>query len=175
MLGFGRPRFHRNKSIVEFISKTIQEISDPKYVELQLALPDLLEDELDGDIPGPSNFNQASVFAFPQPLHHRNLHTTTRTYRKMPAAKASNNVGDDEKQTGSIFSVSGPVIIAEHMIGVSMYELCKVGYDELAGEVIRIEGDKATIQVYEETGQSRCDPKLPLELQLTPSSWRHCR
>ena len=29
---------------------------------------------------------------------------------------------------------------------------CKVGYQELVGEVIRIEADKATIQVYEETG-----------------------
>jgi len=29
---------------------------------------------------------------------------------------------------------------------------CKVGYEELVGEVIRIEADKATIQVYEETG-----------------------
>lgn len=38
------------------------------------------------------------------------------------------------------------------MIGVAMYELCKVGRDELVGEVIRIEADKATIQVYEETG-----------------------
>lgn len=38
------------------------------------------------------------------------------------------------------------------MIGVAMYELCKVGHDELVGEVIRIEADKATIQVYEETG-----------------------
>lgn len=39
------------------------------------------------------------------------------------------------------------------MIGVAMYELCKVGRDELVGEVIRIEADKATIQVYEETGR----------------------
>lgn len=38
------------------------------------------------------------------------------------------------------------------MIGVAMYELCKVGHDELVGEVIRIEADRATIQVYEETG-----------------------
>lgn len=38
------------------------------------------------------------------------------------------------------------------MIGVAMYELCKVGVQELVGEVIRIEADKATIQVYEETG-----------------------
>lgn len=154
MLGLGRPRFQKNKSIVEFITgKTIEEISDLKYVQLQLALPDLLDDELDGDLPGPSNFNEASIFAFPQPLQHRDLHTTARTYRKMPAAKDTTNAGDDDKQTGSIFSVSGPVIVAEHMIGVSMYELCKVGYDELAGEVIRIEADKATIQVYEETGK----------------------
>lgn len=40
------------------------------------------------------------------------------------------------------------------MVGVAMYELCKVGSDELVGEVIRIEADKATIQVYEETGMS---------------------
>lgn len=33
-----------------------------------------------------------------------------------------------------------------------MYEICKVGHEELTGEVIRIEGGKATIQVYEETG-----------------------
>jgi vacuolar-type H+-ATPase catalytic subunit A/Vma1 len=31
---------------------------------------------------------------------------------------------------------------------------CKVGYEELVGEVIRIEADKATIQVYEETGNA---------------------
>jgi V-type H+-transporting ATPase subunit A len=36
------------------------------------------------------------------------------------------------------------------MIGCAMYELCRVGHDQLVGEVIRIDGDKATIQVYEE-------------------------
>jgi len=34
-----------------------------------------------------------------------------------------------------------------------MYELVKVGHDNLMGEVIRIEADRATIQVYEETGR----------------------
>ena len=34
-----------------------------------------------------------------------------------------------------------------------MYEICKVGKDELLGEVIRIEGDKAILQVYEESGR----------------------
>ena len=59
---------------------------------------------------------------------------------------------DDDEQQGAIFSVSGPVVVAEKMIGVAMYELCRVGHAKLMGEVIRIDGDKATIQVYEETG-----------------------
>lgn len=59
---------------------------------------------------------------------------------------------DGEEQFGSIYSVSGPVVVAENMIGVAMYELVKVGHDNLVGEVIRIEADRATIQVYEETG-----------------------
>jgi V-type H+-transporting ATPase subunit A len=42
--------------------------------------------------------------------------------------------------------------VAEDMIGVAMYELVKVGHDQLVGEVIRINADQATIQVYEETG-----------------------
>ena len=35
---------------------------------------------------------------------------------------------------------------------VLMKRQVKVGHDQLAGEVIRIEADRATIQVYEETG-----------------------
>ena len=46
-------------------------------------------------------------------------------------------------------------MVAEDMIGVAMYELVKVGHDNLVGEVIRISSDQATIQVYEETGT--CD------------------
>lgn len=37
------------------------------------------------------------------------------------------------------------------MAGSTMYELVRVGHNELVGEVIRLEGDKATIQVYEDT------------------------
>ncbi|KAF2725229.1 V-type ATPase [Polychaeton citri CBS 116435] len=75
--------------------------------------------------------------------------------------------------TGLVFSVSGPVIVAEHMIGCAMYELCKVGHDQLVGEVIRIEADKATIQVYEETaGVTVGDPVVrtgkPLSVELGP-------
>ena len=45
------------------------------------------------------------------------------------------------------------------MIGVAMYELVKVGHDQLVGEVIRINADRATIQVYEETGMACSSPR----------------
>jgi len=165
MLGIGRPRLKHKKSLVEFITgKSIDDLSslsDLKYLQLQLGLPDIVEDDLEGELAGPSRTsNESSIFAFPQPLN--TLHSTARTYRRMPAAKQS--AAGDDHQNGAIFSVSGPVIVAENMIGVAMYELCKVGYDELVGEVIRIEGDKATIQVYEETGMPL--PLSPLTLRI---------
>lgn len=39
------------------------------------------------------------------------------------------------------------VVTAERMSGSAMYELVRVGYFELVGEIIRLEGDMATIQV----------------------------
>ncbi|CEP15485.1 hypothetical protein [Parasitella parasitica] len=84
-------------------------------------------------------------------------------------------IGDHERESdfGSIFSVSGPVVIAENMRGSAMYELVRVGHNELVGEVIRIDGDKTTIQVYEETGGLTVgDPVLrsgkPLSVELGP-------
>ena len=56
-----------------------------------------------------------------------------------------------ESDYGVILSVSGPVVIAERMTGAAMYELVRVGHDGLVGEIIRLEGDTATIQTYEET------------------------
>lgn len=78
-----------------------------------------------------------------------------------------------ESEYGSIYSVSGPVVVAENMIGCAMYELVRVGHDNLVGEVIRIDADKATIQVYEETtGVTVGDPVLrtgkPLSVELGP-------
>ncbi|ATY59909.1 vacuolar ATP synthase catalytic subunit A [Cordyceps militaris] len=66
-----------------------------------------------------------------------------------------------------------PVVVAEDMLGVAMYELVNVGHDNLAGEVIRISGDQATIQVYEETaGVTVGDPVYrtgkPLSVELGP-------
>ncbi|KAG2205592.1 hypothetical protein INT46_005512 [Mucor plumbeus] len=84
-------------------------------------------------------------------------------------------IRDHERESdfGSVFSVSGPVVIAENMRGSAMYELVRVGHTELVGEVIRIDGDKTTIQVYEETGGLTVgDPVLrsgkPLSVELGP-------
>jgi V-type H+-transporting ATPase subunit A len=51
---------------------------------------------------------------------------------------AKNNlirISDEERESrfGSVFGVSGPVVIAENMVGAAMYELVRVGHDELVG------------------------------------------
>jgi len=78
-----------------------------------------------------------------------------------------------ESQYGQVLSVSGPVVMAEKMEGSAMYELVRVGTQELVGEIIRLEGDTATLQVYEETsGLTVGDPVLrtgkPLSVNLGP-------
>lgn len=50
-------------------------------------------------------------------------------------------------RVGGVYSVSGPVVIADKMSGAAMYELVRVGHTKLVGEIIRLEGDMATIQV----------------------------
>ncbi|CAI8030830.1 V-type proton ATPase catalytic subunit A, partial [Geodia barretti] len=84
-------------------------------------------------------------------------------------------VADAEKESlyGYVFGVSGPVVIAQQMSGAAMYELVRVGHGELVGEIIRLEEDMATIQVYEETsGVTVGDPVLrtgkPLSVELGP-------
>ncbi|KAF4584467.1 V-type proton ATPase catalytic subunit A [Ophiocordyceps camponoti-floridani] len=90
------------------------------------------------------------------------------------AQKSSASKGEaDGSNHGKIYSISGPVVVAEDMIGVAMYELVRVGHENLVGEVIRINADKATIQVYEETaGVKVGDPVTrtgkPLSVELGP-------
>ncbi|CAF2331794.1 unnamed protein product [Rotaria sp. Silwood2] len=78
-----------------------------------------------------------------------------------------------EAQYGYVYGVSGPVVIANHMAGSAINELVRVGHEELVGEIIRLENDLATIQVYEETsGVTVGDPVLrtgkPLSVELGP-------
>ena len=64
------------------------------------------------------------------------------------------------KAKGEIYRVSGPVVTAEG-ISPRMYDVVLVGHEKLMGEVIRLEGDKSTIQVYEDT--SGIMPGEPVE------------
>lgn len=57
------------------------------------------------------------------------------------------NEEERESEFGWVWGVSGPVVRADKMSGSAMYELVRVGYFELVGEIIRLEGDIATIQV----------------------------
>lgn len=58
---------------------------------------------------------------------------------------------DREEDYGFVKKVSGPVVVADRMGGSAMYELVRVGADNLIGEIIRLDADTATIQCYEET------------------------
>jgi V/A-type H+/Na+-transporting ATPase subunit A len=53
--------------------------------------------------------------------------------------------------TGRIARISGPAVIARSMEGAAMYEVVRVGKAGLMGEIIRLDGDTAFIQVYEDT------------------------
>ena len=74
---------------------------------------------------------------------------------------------------GKIVKVSGPLIVAENMADVKMYDVVKVGEKELIGEVIELRGDRASIQVYEETsglgvGDKVVSTGAPLSVELAP-------
>lgn len=74
---------------------------------------------------------------------------------------------------GNIIKIAGPVIIADGMRGTQMHEMVKVGDDKLIGEIIELEGDTATIQVYEETAGLKPGEKVestggPLSVELGP-------
>jgi len=75
--------------------------------------------------------------------------------------------------TGKIIKVSGPLVVAEGMEEANIYDVCKVGQNGLIGEIIEMRGDKASIQVYEETsGIGPGDPVVttgePLSVELGP-------
>jgi len=74
---------------------------------------------------------------------------------------------------GSIIRVAGPVVEAKGMAQAVMHELVEVGKEGLIGEIIRLEGDRATIQVYQNTtGLKLNEPVLgtgnPLSVELAP-------
>ncbi len=52
---------------------------------------------------------------------------------------------------GTIVKVSGPLVVASGMAGAKMYDVVRVSEQRLIGEIIEMRGDRASIQVYEET------------------------
>ena len=74
---------------------------------------------------------------------------------------------------GKILKVSGPLVIAEGMKRADMFDVVHVGKDKLIGEIIEMHGDRASVQVYEETaGRGRGDvvasTGAPLSVELGP-------
>ncbi len=74
---------------------------------------------------------------------------------------------------GKIIRVSGPVVEARGMKGAKMYDVVRVGDENLIGEIIRLNQDMATIQVYEETtglkpGEKVVSTGNPLSAELGP-------
>ena len=74
---------------------------------------------------------------------------------------------------GRIIKVSGPLIVAENMADVQMYDVVQVGKQKLIGEIIELRADKASIQVYEETsglgvGDVVVSTGHPLSVELAP-------
>jgi len=76
-------------------------------------------------------------------------------------------------QEGRIIRISGPVIEADGMRGAKMYDVVKVGEENLIGEIIRLNEDNAIIQVYEDTnglkpGEQVITTGMPLSVELGP-------
>jgi V/A-type H+-transporting ATPase subunit A len=74
---------------------------------------------------------------------------------------------------GKIIRISGPVIEADGMRGSKMYDVVRVGDENLIGEIIRLNKDIATIQVYEDTNGLKPGEKVistlePLSVELGP-------
>jgi V/A-type H+-transporting ATPase subunit A len=69
---------------------------------------------------------------------------------------------------GRIVKVSGPLVIAEGMGDVKMFDVVRVSDKRLIGEVIELRGDRASIQVYEET--AGLGPGEPVESTGSPLS-----
>jgi V/A-type H+-transporting ATPase subunit A len=74
---------------------------------------------------------------------------------------------------GTIVKVAGPLIVADNMADARMYDVVRVSSKRLVGEIIELRGDRASIQVYEETsglgpGEPVENTGVPLSVELGP-------
>ena len=75
--------------------------------------------------------------------------------------------------SGIITKVAGPLVIAEGMRDANMFDVVRVSSQRLIGEIIEMHGDRASIQVYEETsglgpGETVESTGVPLSVELGP-------
>ena len=76
-------------------------------------------------------------------------------------------------KTGTVVKVSGPLVIAEGMRDANMFDVVRVSEKHLIGEIIEMHGDRASIQVYEETsglgpGEQVVSTGMPMSVELGP-------
>jgi V/A-type H+-transporting ATPase subunit A len=81
------------------------------------------------------------------------------------------------EKIGTVTWINGPVVRARGSRHVSMMDLVEVGEEQLVGEVIGLDNDIITVQVYEETSGMRpgapvYDTGLPLSVELGPGLLR---
>ncbi|HPR39617.1 MAG TPA: V-type ATP synthase subunit A, partial [Oscillospiraceae bacterium] len=74
---------------------------------------------------------------------------------------------------GKLVKVSGPLVVAEGMRSANMFDVVQVGANKLIGEILEMRGDRASIQVYEETagigpGDEVVSTGAPLSVELGP-------
>ena len=76
-------------------------------------------------------------------------------------------------ENGVISKIAGPLVVADKMRGCEMYELVHIGDEGLMGETIRLDGNLAYVQVYEDTtglkpGEPVVRTGAPLSAELGP-------
>lgn len=115
MLGLGRPRLRARPSLLDLISRR-EEQPTP-------ALPTTAAAEAHSSLaPSPPELPPLPD----SPTSSSSINSTTPV--STPSTQTSSTMApaqDDSRAHGSVFSVSGPVVVAEHMIGCAMYELVR--------------------------------------------------
>ena len=78
-----------------------------------------------------------------------------------------------KEKIGRVVKVAGPLVVAENIPQAKMFEMVYVSDKNLFGEIIEIKGNKASIQVYEDTsgigpGEFVYSTGLSLSVELGP-------
>lgn len=74
---------------------------------------------------------------------------------------------------GKVVKISGPLVVAEGMRDANMFDVVRVSSQKLIGEIIEMHGDRASVQVYEETaglgtGEQVVSTGEPMSVELGP-------